>query len=289
MTRVAFIGLGGMGSRMAHRLVNAGHEVSVWNRTASKADALVAAGAALAATPADAARQAEVIFTMVTNPAALQAVTEGPDGVLAGITSGKTLIEMSTVGPDAIARLAVLLPAGVDLLDAPVLGSIGEADAGTLAIFVGGSDALVARWTPLLNVLGTPLHVGPAGAGAAAKLVANATLFGVLGVLGEAVVLARALGLSDEVAFQVLSRSPLAAQAERRRPAIESGQYLPRFPLGLARKDADLVVQAATEAGVDVRLARAAQSWLADAGDAGWADRDYTALLGWILGSRPNA
>lgn len=286
MARVAWIGLGDMGSRMARRVIDAGYDVTVWNRTRSKADGLVAAGATLAATPADAARQAEVAVTMVAHPAALQAVTEGPTGLSASIARGATVIEMSTVGPDAVSRLASLLPAGVGLLDAPVLGSLGEAESGGLHIFVGGPESLAEQWMPLLTALGKPLYIGASGSGAAAKLVANSTLFGVLGVLGEAVALARALGLSDEMAFQVLSKTPLAAQAERRRPAIESGQYPPRFPLALARKDADLVIQSASAAGVDARLARAAQSWLADAEKAGWADSDYTVVLARILGSR---
>jgi 3-hydroxyisobutyrate dehydrogenase-like beta-hydroxyacid dehydrogenase len=193
------------------------------------------------------------------------------------------MIEMSTVGPAAISRLAALLPEGVGLLDAPVLGSLAEAESGALTIFVGGPAPLAERWMPLLTALGTPHHVGPLGAGAAAKLVANSTLFGVLGVLGEALALARGLGLADVAAFEVLAASPLAAQAERRRPAIVAGRYPARFPLALARKDAELVMQAAAAAGVDLRLARAAQSWLQDAAHAGWADHDYTAVLAQIL------
>ena len=286
MTRIAFIGLGAMGSRMARRLVDAGHELVVWNRTRAKADQLADLGATPAATPAEAAGQAEIVITMVSNPAALQAVTDGPTGITAGIAGSATVIEMSTVGPAGVSRLASVLPDGVGLLDAPVLGTLAEAESGALTIFVGGPVPLAERWRPLLTVLGIPLHVGPLGAGAAAKLVANSTLFGVLGVLGEAVALARGLGLSDETTFEVLAATPLAAQAQRRRPAIESGQYPPRFPLSLAHKDADLAIEAAAAAGVEVRLARAAQTWLADADDAGWADQDYTAILARILASR---
>lgn len=284
MTTVAVIGLGAMGSRIARRLLDAGHEIVVWNRTAARAAPLVALGAALAASPAEASRRADVTITMVADPEALAAVTEGPAGVAAGIAASGTLIEMSTVGPAAVARLAGALPAGVGLLDAPVLGSVSEAESGTLRVFVGGPPDLVARWSPLLAALGTPVHVGPLGAGASAKLVANSTLFGVLGVLGEALALAEGLGLSRDAAFDVLAATPLAAQAERRRPAIESGDYPPRFTLALARKDADLVAAAAAAAGVDLRLAPAARSWLADAAAAGLGDRDYSALLVRILG-----
>ncbi len=276
MASVTFVGLGGMGSRMAGRLLEAGHDLTVWNRTAAKAEPLVTLGAAAAASPAEAAASSEVVLTMVADPDALRAVTEGPDGVCAGLAPGATLVEMSTVGPAAVARLASTLPPEVGLLDAPVLGSLSEAESGTLSIFVGGEPDVFERRRELLAELGTPIHVGPSGSGAAAKLVANTTLFGAIGVLGEALALAQALGLSRENAFEVLATTPLAAQAERRRPAIESGEFPPRFPLRLARKDADLIA----EQGLDLRLTEAARSWLAEAGDGG---QDYSAVLLRIL------
>jgi 3-hydroxyisobutyrate dehydrogenase/2-hydroxy-3-oxopropionate reductase len=276
MASVAFVGLGGMGSRMARRLLDAGHELTVWNRTASKAEPLAKLGAATAANPAEAAAGGEVVITMVADPAALHAVAEGPHGVAAGLAPGATLIEMSTVGPAAVASLAAVLPPQAGLLDAPVLGSLGEAEAGTLSIFVGGEPELFERWRVLLAVLGSPLHVGPSGSGAAAKLVANTTLVGVLGVLGEALALAEALRLSRDSAFDVLAKTRLAAEAERRRPALESGDFPPRFPLRLARKDADLIA----EQGLDLRVTEAASSWLAEAGDG---DEDYSAVLKRIL------
>ena len=137
MARVAVIGLGGMGSRIARRLLDAGHELTVWNRTREKADAL---GTPVAASPAEAAAQAEVVITMVADPPALAAVTEGPEGVAAGADEDTTVIEMSTVGPAAIERLRSALRA--NLLDAPVLGSLTEAESGTLSIFGGGDEAV---------------------------------------------------------------------------------------------------------------------------------------------------
>jgi len=282
MSRVAVIGLGAMGSRIAQRLLAAGHDVSVWNRTAEKLTPLVELGATAARTPADAARDAEVVITTVSDPAALQAVTEGELGIAARLGSSAAVIEMSTVGPAAVSRLASLLPADVGLLDAPVLGSIDEAESGALAIFVGGPEALVERWSPLLSVLGTPIHVGGLGAGAAAKLVANSTLFGVLGVLGEALTLAEGLGLSRETAFKVLAKTPLATQAERRRPSIESRTYPQRFSLSLARKDAELITEAAAAAGLDLRLADVQRRRFSDAERAGWGEQDYSAVIGWL-------
>jgi 3-hydroxyisobutyrate dehydrogenase-like beta-hydroxyacid dehydrogenase len=271
VARVAVIGLGGMGSRIARRLLDTGHELTVWNRTREKAEAL---GVPVAASPTEAASEAEVVITMVADPPALAAVTEGAEGVAAGADEDTTVIEMSTVGPAAIERLRSVLR--TELLDAPVLGSLNEVEAGTLSIFVGGDEAVFKRHRALLETLGKPLYIGPTGSGAAAKLVANSTLITVIGALGEALALADALGLSREKAFEVLGTTALAAQAERRRPALESGEFPPRFPLRLARKDADLIA----ELGLDLRLTEAGRSWLAEAGDG---DQDYSAVLVRIL------
>ena len=286
MARVAVVGLGAMGSRIARRFLDAGHELTVWNRDAAKAEPLVAAGASAAQTPADAARQAEAVVTMVADPEALAAVTEGPDGVAAGLVRGSVLVQMSTVGPRSLERLAAVVPEP-SLLDAPVLGSIGEVEAGSLRVFAGGQAELVERWTPLLEMLGTVLRVGPVGAGTAAKLVANSTLVGVVGLLGEALALGTALGLPAEVAFDVLEATPLGEQAKRRRPAFESGEYPPRFSLSLARKDADLILDAAAQRELDLRLATAAREWLADAERSGRGADDYSAVLAEIVSRAP--
>ncbi len=267
--RIAVLGLGAMGSRIARRLLDAGHEVVVWNRTAEKAKGFPD----IAASPAAAADEADAVITMLANPQALRDVTRD--------IAPRTLIEMSTVGPAAIHELSTALPPETDILDAPVLGSRAEAEAGTLQIFVGATPELYAKWAPLLETLGTPHHVGGLGAGAAAKLVANLTLVGTLALLGEALRLAERLGLSRDATFEVLATTPIATVAGRRREALETNEFPPRFPLSLAHKDAELVVAAAAE----LRLAQAARSWLADADEASWGERDYSALLAWILGS----
>ncbi|HEX2058952.1 MAG TPA: NAD(P)-dependent oxidoreductase [Actinomycetota bacterium] len=286
MTRIAVVGLGAMGRRIARRLLDAGHDLHVWNRTAAKAQELAAAGAAVAASPADAAAPADVVITMVADPAALAAVTEGPDGVAAGATAGTHVLEMSTVGPRAIERLRSALPREVNLLDAPVLGSLTEVENATLRVFAGGDRAAFDRVRPLMESLGTPIYAGPLGAGAAAKLVANSTLFGVLGVLGEAIQLADALGLDRGVAFDVLSATPVGAQADRRRASLESGDFPLRFALALAHKDADLVAAAAEEAGADLRVAAAARSWVVEAEAAGLGESDYSRVLELIARAR---
>jgi 3-hydroxyisobutyrate dehydrogenase-like beta-hydroxyacid dehydrogenase len=285
MSTVAVIGLGAMGRRFARRFLAAGHEVIVWNRTPEKATELVELGAASAGSSAEAARRSEALVTIVSDPAALRAVTEGPDGIAAGADGSTTVIEMSTVGPEGVRWLASALPSETGLLDAPVLGSLSEAEEGTLKVFVGGPTPLAERWTPLLSALGSPIQVGPLGAGASAKLVANATLFGTLALLGEVVALADGLGLSRDVTFDVLAATPLAGPAERRRPSIEDGEYPLRFTLSLAKKDAELITDAARAAGVDVRVLEAARAWLADAKEAGLGDRDYSTVLAEIVGT----
>jgi 3-hydroxyisobutyrate dehydrogenase-like beta-hydroxyacid dehydrogenase len=285
MTTVAVIGLGAMGSRIARRFLEAGPDVVVWNRTPGRTTGLTDLGAAAAETPAEAARLADAVVTMVSDPSALREVTEGSEGVAAGADASTTLIQMSTVGPASVSRLASALPEGTGLLDAPVLGSVVEAESGSLQVFLGGPPDLVERWTPLLSTLGRPVRVGALGAGSAAKLVANSTLFGVLGLLGETLALGRGLGLSPEAAFDVLAVTPVAAQAERRRPSIEADDYPTRFALSLARKDADLIRDAAEAVGADLRLGAAAREWLVEAEKAGSGDLDYSAVLAHILRS----
>jgi 3-hydroxyisobutyrate dehydrogenase-like beta-hydroxyacid dehydrogenase len=247
-----------MGRRFAQRVLDTGHDLVVWNRSPREFPA------PCAASPREAASRADVVITMVADPAALAAVTEGEAGVLAGLRG--TLVQMSTVSPEATARLAGLTDR---LVDAPVLGSIAEAEAGTVTIFAGGDVDAVVR--PVLDVLGTVLPVGGIGAGTAAKLVANSTLFGVLAALGESVALGRTLELDDSTLFDILAATPLAAQAERRRAVLEGEASPPRFPVRLALKDAELIA-----AVVDQPSLAGARAWLAAVADR---DADYTAMV----------
>jgi 3-hydroxyisobutyrate dehydrogenase/2-hydroxy-3-oxopropionate reductase len=289
VTKLAVIGLGAMGSRIAHRFLGTGHEVAVWNRTPEKMRPLVEAGAAAHDSPSDASKGADAVITMVADPGALREVSEGRTGILHGLAEGATLIEMSTVGPEAIERLAERIPTGRALIDAPVLGSTGEIDAGTLKIFVGGSSDDYERWKPLFSELGSPMHAGPLGSGATAKLVANLTLVATLTALGEALALADGLGLDRNTAFEVLSGTRLAAEAERRRDSVTNDEFLKRFALALARKDADLVIDAARRANIDLRVVPAAREWFAKAEEEGWGELDYSAVLAHILGrEQPN-
>jgi 3-hydroxyisobutyrate dehydrogenase-like beta-hydroxyacid dehydrogenase len=284
VTQVAVIGLGAMGGRFARRFLAAGHEVIVWNRTPDKAAELVELGAASAGSPADAARRAEVLITVVSDPTALRAVTEGPDGIAAGADASTTVVEMSTVGPRAIRWLASALPPETGLLDAPVLGSLSEAESGTLLVFVGGPRRLVKRWIPLFAELGSVLVAGPLGSGAGAKVVANATLVGSLTLLGETIALADRIGLGRSLTMDILASTPLKLASERRRGQLETGEFPLRFRLALARKDAELIQETAAAVGLNARVLAAAAAWFAEAEEASLGDQDYSTVLSRIIG-----
>jgi len=282
-TRVGVVGLGAMGSRIADRLLACGWEISVWNRTSFKAKALAEKGARVAETPGDIARSCAVVITMVADPSALWEVAVGPNGIANNLRASSAWIEMSTVGPRTILDIAKILPDESQLLEAPVLGSISEVEDGSLAIFVGGSPRLAERLKPVLSYLGTPEYVGERGTGASAKLVANFALVGTIGVLGEALALAKALALPESATFSALQAGPLAAQAERRRVAVAKGDYPKRFALRLARKDARLIKQTAHERNVALPIADSIADWFDAATKAGLDEADYSALLGYML------
>lgn len=278
VVRVAFLGLGQMGTPMAQRLLATDHTVTVWNRTPSRAEAFAAEGVAVAATPADASRATDVVITMLTDPSAVEDVLFGPDGVAAALMPGQTLIEMSTIGR-ALLGIRDRLDAGIRVLDAPVLGSVPQATAGSLRIFVGGDDTDVERVRVVLEPLGTVIHLGPLGAGASMKLVANSTIGAAISALGEALALADAFGLRREQVLEILSNSHVGPIASGKRANIESRSYPPNFKLSLARKDLELVRDEAERAGVDLRIAPGALAWLAQAEREGHGEEDYSAAV----------
>jgi 3-hydroxyisobutyrate dehydrogenase/2-hydroxy-3-oxopropionate reductase len=248
MAKLGFLGLGAMGTPMVARLIQAGHQVRVWNRTRSRAEAF-AGRAQIIDTPAEAARGVETVITMLATPDALSEVLFGDQGVTTGIEPGTTLIDMSTVGPDYVLEVAARLPDGVEFIDAPVLGSVANAEDGSLQIFVGATEASFARCKELLAPMGTPIHLGPTGAGAAMKLVANSTLAGLMSLIGEALALADGFGLEQDRVIPALLDSPIGPALSRKLDKIEGDHYTPSFKLSLMRKDLSLVLDAAQRRG----------------------------------------
>ena len=286
MAKIAFLGLGKMGSPMAARLLSSGHDVTVWNRSPKKADALADRGATVARAPADAVASAKVVITMLATPEALLEVLFGDDGAAPGLRSDQTLIEMSTVGPAVIDDIASKLPEGVTLVDAPVLGSVPAATDGTLHVFVGADEQTYDQVRPLLEVFGDVRRIGDRGAGAAIKLVVNLTLGAVMTTLGEALLLARAFGLDPTITLSVLEESPIAVTVKGKRERIESGHYPANFKLALAEKDMRLVNAAAGDHNVLLRVARAAHEWFKEGAPLA-PDLDYSAVIATILGDQP--
>ena len=286
MAKLAFCGLGRMGEPMAARLLEAGHDLVVWNRTPGRAEGLIGRGARRAKSPAEAAAGAEAVFTMLSTPDALEAVVFGEDGsaLVEGLAPGTALIELSTIGPDAVRALADRLPVGVELLDAPVLGSVPQAIDGTLKVFVGGTDDAVARWRPVLEQFGRPIHLGPLGAGAAMKLVANACLGALMTALAEALALADAFGLDQATVLDILSESPIGRTTKSKRSHVESGEYPPNFSLELAAKDLGLVTEAARGRDVDAKVAAAARAHFEAAAEKGFGQLDYSAVIAHVRG-----
>lgn len=230
MATIAVLGTGRMGAAIACRLLGAGHRVTVWNRTVEKTEPLVAAGACAGSTPAEAAVGAEIVITMLTDASAVRDVVSR-----LAPRPGVTLVDMSTIGPAAVRALR--LPAGVGLVDAPVLGSVAAAAAGKLTVLAGGD---VDQVRPVLEVLGTVRRCGPLGSGAALKLVANTALIAGLSALADTLSVARALGVDAEVALSVVANGALSGAVAR---ASAAGAA---FPIGLAAKDLDLVLGVAT-------------------------------------------
>jgi 3-hydroxyisobutyrate dehydrogenase len=284
MAKIAFLGLGQMGTPMAMRLLEAGHDVRVWNLDPHRTVSLSERGASVAASPSDAAADVEFAITMLATPLAVDEVLFGSSGLAETLGPGQILVEMSTIGPKAFHSIAVRLPAGVGAVDAPVSGSVPEASAGRLHIFVGATDHDFERVRPILASLGDLRHVGAPGSGAAMKLVVNATLGASIVAFGEALALGRSLELDRAAVLDVLAESPIGPSVRAKRANVEARRYPPSFKLRHAAKDMRLVAEAAEAAGLDLKEARAARAWLDEAAEHGAADLDYSAVVATILG-----
>jgi 3-hydroxyisobutyrate dehydrogenase len=259
MTAVAVLGMGTMGRSIALRLLAAGHDVTVWNRSQVRTEPVVAAGAKAADTPAEAVRDAEIVITMLTDAGAVEAVVLGPDGAAGAMPAGACLVEMSTIGPAAVRDLADRLPSDIDLVDAPVGGSVAAVEAGTLRVFAGGDPVDVERVAPVLGALGTVRRCGPSGTGAALKLVLNTALVTGISAVADTLAVARAVGVDRDIALDLLASGPLGIAVER---ATATGSY---FAIALAAKDLDLALEALGDTHAPV--ARAAADTLRHASD----------------------
>lgn len=248
ITRVGFVGLGIMGAPMAHNLLKAGFAVTVWNRTAARADSLVAAGATLAVSPADVAAAAQVTVSCVTDSPDVEAVALGHAGIAEGASPGSIYVDCSTISPEVARHVAQALRQNhVEMLDAPVSGGDVGAKAGTLAIMVGGEAAAFERALPVLQAMGkTVVHVGPSGAGQVVKLCNQVA--GALNLLAmsEAIALARRAGVAPEKMLEVVSAGAAGSwMLSNLGPHAVRGDFAPGFMVELMQKDLRLVLETA--------------------------------------------
>jgi 3-hydroxyisobutyrate dehydrogenase-like beta-hydroxyacid dehydrogenase len=281
MSSIGFIGLGAMGSRIANRLLDAGHRVYATNRTAAKAQPLVERGLVWLGTPREVAASGDVVLSMVTDDEALEAITSGPQGLLAGLEPGHVYVDMSTVSPQASRRLAERVRArGARMLDAPVSGSIPQAESGTLAIMVGGERDAFAAVELLLRELGqTVTHIGPNGQGLVLKLAINISLAVQTLAFSEGLLLAERAGVDPEVAAEVMSTSSIGSPMLKARiPLLLELPEHAWFDVELMQKDIRLARQTADDLQIPLPSATIADQILTKARNLGYAHRDLASL-----------
>ncbi len=282
MANLGFIGLGIMGSRIVKRLLNAGHRVSGYNRTRAKAQSLIEAGMQWCDTPRQVAEAADITFSMVSDTAALSLITDGPDGVLAGLSAGKIYVDMSTVSPRLIRELATKVTAtGAQMLEAPVSGSIPAVESGTLIFFVGGQAETLEKVRPILETLGQKIvHVGANGQGVSMKIAINLNLATQLLSLFEGLLLAERSGLSRQAALDALLNSVAASPAMKyRAPFIIKMPEEVWFNVAMMQKDLLLALELGRELGVPLHSVALANEMLTTARTMGYGEEDFAALF----------
>jgi len=281
--RIAYIGLGMMGSGMASRLVDSGYEVVVYNRTRSKAEEVGKLGARVADSPADAARDADVLCVSLANQDVVSATLFGPGGAFEGLPAGAYVLDMSTVPPDFARELAAQArEAGYRPLDACVLGNPMHARQGELRVMVGGEEADFAAVEGLLGAVGKEVtHLGANGMGATMKLVLNMLMGSQMPALAEAIVFGERAGLDREKVLDMISKSGYSSPMMSFRCAIMAQRNFEfaAFKLGLMRKDMTLVLREAQKLGVPLPLSETAHAMLTAAEQQGLSDLDVAAIL----------
>jgi len=282
MTKIAFIGLGIMGSPMAVHLAKAGHEVVGFNRTPEKAQPLVQAGGQAAESIAEAVRDAEVVAVMVPDSPDVRDVLTGEDGVFANAAAGTLVVDFSSIRPDVTVELAELAQEkGFRLLDAPVSGGEAGAVNAALSIMVGGAEADFSAAKPLLDVVGkTVVHVGPSGSGQTVKAANQLIVAGNIQLLAEAVIFLEAYGVDTKAAIEVLGGGLAGSKVlDQKGEKMLARSFDPGFRIELHHKDLGIVTSAAREAGVVVPLGALVAQLMASAKAVGDGGLDHSALL----------
>jgi len=276
--RIAFLGLGIMGRPMAANLAKAGHEVMVWNRSAGRE----VPGATAAASPAAAARGAEVVWMCVADTKAVESVLFGPQGVSDSLAEGMIVVDSSTISPRATRDFAARLGArGVHYVDAPMTGSKVAAEAGTLIFIAGGEEATLAKLQPLFAAIGKQVfRMGETGKGQAAKLAMNLQIAVIYEGFAESLTLAAKLGVNAETLLPVIQASMVrSGVVDYKAPFVLKRDFSPNFPLRLMHKDIGLMLEAAKEARVKLPALETVEEIYEVSAEDGLQDLDYAATL----------
>jgi 3-hydroxyisobutyrate dehydrogenase-like beta-hydroxyacid dehydrogenase len=280
--KIGFVGLGNMGGVMAGRLLSAGHEVFGTNRTKARAGDLIGRGLIWRDTPREVAQAADLTISMVADDDALEAIASGQDGVLAGLASGKTYVDMSTVSPTVSRGLAEQVRSlGSDMLEAPVSGSVPAAESGSLTIMVGGDEAIFHRAEPVLRVLGsTVTYVGGNGKALLLKLAINVSLGAQMLAFSESVLLAERGGLDRKLSVDVMAHSAIGSpMLQARGPFVLNLPERAWFDVELMQKDIRLALRAGADFGIPMPTAEAVDRLLTKARELGYAHRDIAAMF----------
>jgi 3-hydroxyisobutyrate dehydrogenase-like beta-hydroxyacid dehydrogenase len=282
--RVTFLGLGIMGYRMAANLARAGFELTVWNRTTATAERFCSEhdGVRSAASPAEAAREAEIVITMVVDGPQVEHVLLGEDGAATTAAPGTLCIDCSTIGPAAARAIAAgLAERQIELVDAPVTGSSPKAEDGTLTIMAGGSDEAFARARPVLEAMGKLIvHAGPLGHGQMVKLINNAVAATNAAVLGEALVVAKQTGVDLDALTQVMGAGAGgSAMLDLKAGPMRAHDYTPLFKLEHMLKDVRLCLEEGQAAGVPFQFAAQTREILSAGMGRGLGEDDFAALI----------
>ena len=282
MAKLGFIGLGVMGSHMVDRLLSKGHSVTGYNRTRSKSEWLVKKGMHWADCPRAVASAADYTFAMVTNSAAIQAVSEGPDGLLAGLTTGKIFIDMSTVSPAVSRELAAKVRAlGADMVDSPVSGSVITLQEGKLSVMVGGRKETFEKVRPLLLDIGPKVtHVGDNGLALCMKIATNLSLAVQMLAFSEGVLLAEKSGIAREVAVDVLTNSAIASpMIKYRGPFVLEQPEEAWFDVNMMQKDMVLAMELGRQLDVPLPTTAVSNEFLSAARGLGWTKYDFACVF----------
>ncbi len=284
--KIGFLGLGLMGRPMSLNLLKAGHSVTVWNRTAARASELVAAGAALAKTPCEAAAASDILFSIVSDPPALEEILWGhegkDDGALAGLRPGSIYVDSSTISPVLARKIAAVCgERNVRFLDAPVTGGDWGAREGNLVFMIGGDAETLRAVEPVLGVMGKKwFHLGPNGAGQTIKLAMNAILALQVGVMAEALAIVKKAGLAEAQLIEVMQASMARSGVlDVKAPLMAKGEYKPSFPLRLMHKDLGLLLDLGNQLGVALPTTAAAREVYSYVKGEAKEDMDYSAVM----------